>query len=213
MLAQHSAKLDVLLLLLLRSRWSQIFNRMGFSWLLCCFQRSTAILSQVIGASKAKPIQVSFCLECIPLTLQSTRFQKVCEQLHLGRWKLACLQAGFQEHVALLAKGDQNEVGELQKLDRSSCVSPLWNVALQDWKTAQTNQGRFLPTFTHVVNKSCQPCKEGQAGFLLECIPLALQSTRCQEACQTRCQKVCEQLHQFRKTKSSVAGRQVCRNL
>ena len=76
---------------------------------------------------------------------------------------LACLQAGFQEHVALHAKGDQNEVGELQKLDRSSCVSPLWSVALQGWKTAQTNQGRFLPTLGHIVNKSRRPFRTGQA--------------------------------------------------
>ena len=32
------------------------------------------------------------------------------------------------------ANWDQNEVGGFQKRDRSSCVSSLWNVALQSWK-------------------------------------------------------------------------------
>ena len=76
MLAQHSAKLDVLLPVLLRSAWSQIFNHIGFSWLFCFFRRSTTILSHVIGAPKAKPIQESFWLECIPLTLQSAPWPK-----------------------------------------------------------------------------------------------------------------------------------------
>ena len=75
--------------------WGQSFNRMGFSWLLCCFQRSTTTHSQVFGAPKAKPIQVGFLLECIPLTLQSTLSQKVCEQLHFFRKmksSIACRQ-------------------------------------------------------------------------------------------------------------------------
>ena len=40
-------------------------------------------LSQVLGAPKAKPFEVSFWLECIPWTLQSARAhcQEVCEQL------------------------------------------------------------------------------------------------------------------------------------
>ena len=57
------------------------------------FNALPLLFQQVFGAPKAKPIQVSFCLRyAYPLTLQSTRFQKVCEQLHLNlrRWQVAC---------------------------------------------------------------------------------------------------------------------------
>ena len=40
------------------------------------FQRSTTTLSEVLGAPKAKPIQTSFLVECIPLTLQRARLRK-----------------------------------------------------------------------------------------------------------------------------------------
>ena len=72
--------------LCLKSAWGQNFNHMG----LLCFlhQRAITALSQVFWAPKAKPIEVSFWLECTPLTWQSNcciAKMYVSEHLHLFR--------------------------------------------------------------------------------------------------------------------------------
>ena len=160
--AQHSAKLDVLLPLCLRSAWSQMFNNMGFSWLLCFFQRSTSILSQVFGQTNASKFLAGMHSVDIAKCPLATRYVSKC--IYLGRWKVvfACRQV-LQECVVLLAKRNQNEVVVgLQEQERSSCVSP-----------PEMSQSRVGKRDNHVCEMFSKRLKRG-AGSSVLCLPLVI---------------------------------------
>ena len=97
------------------------------------FQRSTTILSQVFGTSKAKPVQVSFWLECIPFDIVKWPLTKGM----WGRWKVI-LPAGRFAGISSFACKARSKA---RWGDSESEIGPDVCDVLRD-----------LPTFRHILN-------------------------------------------------------------